>query len=105
MAKQDATAGLRKTFGNGQEFEVGEHRYTVLPILTKHVAEFFDDNLPISMPLILLAAQHRETTDKWLSRQVRDTQGEPVTLATTEADEWSIIDLRNCLEKMAGLSG
>lgn len=105
MAKGDMLASLNKMAGKGEAFVVGEHRYTVLPLLLKDVSDFLGDNLPISMPMLLLMDSYEAATAKWLEKQVRNEDGTPLTLEMAKEHGWDTADLKACFEKLAGLSG
>lgn len=105
MGKEAALTGLTKMLGKGEVFEVGEHKYKVLPLLLKDVPDFLGDNLPISMPMFLLMDTYEDKTARWLEKQVRNEDGTPLTLEMAKEHGWDTADLKACFEKLAGLSG
>ena len=103
--KQEATS-LPTMLGKGDGFAVGEHSYRVLPLKLKDVDEFTTDSLSIGAQLFnLVNPEARAKVEKWLQKQVRNDDDKPLTLAQAMTDDWDVDDLKNCLQKLAGLSG
>lgn len=107
MSKADKEATpLAVMLGTGDQFRVGEHSYRVLPLKLKDVDEFTSDNLSLGAQIFnLLDKKTKKNLDKWLTRQVRTADGQPLTLEKAIEDDWTVEDLRNCLVKLVGVSG
>jgi hypothetical protein len=97
---------LDKLLARAKDFEVGGHKYKVLPLLIEDALEYaetwlwgydpqrllsFNDGLPLFV--------------KWLEKAARTATGEVVTLETIKADKWSTADMQDYLKTLAGVSG
>ena len=105
MAKKEATP-LSTMLGSGEDFFVGEKRYTVKPLKLKHIDEFINDNLSLGWQLVNITDQNaRDKLDKWLSRQVVDEKGNPMSLEKAMEDDWDLADLKRCIQRLLDISG
>ncbi len=105
MAKKEATP-LSTMLGSGEDFLVGEKRYTVKPLKLKHIDEFVKDNLSVGLQFVNLTNDEaREKLNKWLSRQVVDENGSPLSLDRAMEEDWDLVDLKNCIQRLLDISG
>lgn len=105
MAKKEATP-LSVMLGSSESFIVGEKRYTVKPLKLKHVDEFVKDNLSLGLQLVNITNEEAKgKLDKWLSRQVVDEKGNPISLEKAMEDEWDLGDLKRCIQRLLDISG
>lgn len=106
MGKEATLNSLEKMLGAGDGFKAGGHPYKVLPLLLTEIPDFVSDNIPIEEPFyVMVITEMTPKLDKWLSAKVRDARGEAVTLERATADGWDLENLRECLRRMALLSG
>lgn len=105
MAKKEATP-LSVMLGSGEDFFVGGKKYTVKPLKLKHVDEFMKDNLSLGMQLVNITNEEAKSKlDKWLSRQVVDEKGSPMSLEKAMEDDWDLGDLKRCIQRLLDISG
>lgn len=95
-------------FAEGDEFNVGERKYVVLPLILTDAVKFAKESLYAykSMAYIIDAeGPMRERVDYWLKQAVRTDKNEPVTVEMVEEAKWTTKDLRKCLQMIGELSG
>lgn len=106
MAGKKEATPLSLMLGGGEDFLVGEKRYTVKPLKLKHVDEFVKDNLNLGLQLVNLTNEAaKEKLDKWLSRQVVDQKGTPLSLERAIEEDWDLGDLKKCIQRLLDISG
>jgi len=105
MSKQEATP-LSVMTGSGSTFLVGEKAYTMRPIKLKDIAEFEEDKLNLGAQFFsLIDEEQKANLDKWLSRYVKDEEGNPVTIEKAMEDDWDLANLKNCVLRLIDISG
>lgn len=105
MSNKEATP-LSTMVGSGEDFYVGKKRYTVKPLKLRDVDEFTKDNISLGLQIFNLTNEDaKKKLDKWLSRQVTNGNGEPMTAGKATEDDWDVVDLKKCIQKLVDISG
>ena len=109
MAKKDIAnlpLSLSDMTGGGEIFIVGDKKYVVKPLKISEVVEFNRDRVNVGPQLFSLSDERQtEVINKWLGKKVEDEKGKPMSISRAEEDDWSIVDLRQCLLKIIDVSG
>lgn len=76
------------------------------PLKLRHVDEFVKDNLSLGLQLVNITNEEaRDKLDKWLSRQVADETGGPMSLEKVIGEDWDLSDLKRCIQRLLDISG
>ena len=105
--KKKDKASLSAMVGGGEEFEAQGKAYYVFPLKLYEVDLFLKGSVRISDGQIfnIYDDKTRKETDKWLREKVLPTEGGEFSLDAAMKDQWDLDDLKNCLRKIARLSG
>lgn len=92
--------------GEGESFVVGEKTYTIKPMLVGDALKFIDDNLSVGTQIYNLALKKsRNLLDGYLKKYCIDEKGQPMTIERIIQDEWTLADLKRCVQQLTELSG
>lgn len=102
----DKNVDLSTMVGGEEEFRVGNKVYYVKPLKLKDVDKFNKDGVNLGPQLFTMVdKKSREIADKWLNKQVLDDKGNPMSIQKAIDDDWTLVDLRNCMRKLVDISG
>ncbi|MDD5486696.1 MAG: hypothetical protein WC231_05400 [Dehalococcoidales bacterium] len=112
MSEKEATpVSLGVMLGSSEFFVVKqrqtgkEKRYSVYPLCLDDVDKV-SSRLAIKAQIYNLANEdNRKLLEEILPRYVFDSDGNPMDIEKAKQDQWSLTDLRRCVEKLFDLSG
>ncbi len=104
--KEVSPVSLATMLGVGESFVIGDKKYVIKPLKLKDVVAFTDEQLSIGSQLFnLLNEDVKKNLDKWLSKQVFTQDNKPMSLENALNDDWDLVDLKRCMQRMLDISG
>jgi hypothetical protein len=107
MTEKQKAVPLGVMLGASEFFTASnEKKYKIAPLKLKEVQEFQDDRLSIGAQIFNLTDKKtREKLEKWIARNFQAENGQPVTLQELIDDDWTVVDLKRAVLKLADISG
>jgi len=97
---------LSTMLGSGELTQIAGKQYVIKAIKLKDIPEFEQDKISFGPQYFSLAVKdERKKLDKWFSRYVFNTTGEPMTLDKATEEDWNVADIKGCLLRLVDISG
>ncbi|MBA1335829.1 MAG: hypothetical protein HPY66_1647 [Firmicutes bacterium] len=80
--------------------------YEIAPLLLKEVPEFQNDRISIGAQIFNITDEEaKQSLEKWVARKFQTAKGQAVTVQDLMNDDWTVVDLKNAIRKLADISG
>jgi len=106
MEKKNAATPFHVMSGEGEQFEVGNKAYTVIPMSVGDALKFLNESFSIGTQIFNLAdKKNRKKIEEYLAKYCKDEKGEPMSLEKIVEDNWNVVHLKQFIRKLCDISG